>query len=90
MRAAVRDLREARAHIAMDSPNAATEVVARLKRSIELIAQRPQIGRPTSDASVREWSIPGLPYVVPYRVTVDTVEIIRIYHTSRLRPSNWQ
>jgi toxin ParE1/3/4 len=90
MRAAIRDLREARAYIAMDDPTAAAEVVARLQRSIELIAQRPQVGRPTSDASVREWSIPGLPYVVPYRLTSDTVEIIRIYHTSRLRPSNWQ
>lgn len=90
MRAAIRDLREAHAHIMADDPKAAGEVVARLQRSIELIAERPQIGRPTPHAGLREWSIPGLLYIVPYRVTGDTLEIIRIYHTSRLRPPNWQ
>jgi plasmid stabilization system protein ParE len=88
-KAAVRDLGEIRAYIAADDPVAARKVVATLDRSITLIGERPQIGRPTAVPDVREWSVPGLPYVVPYRISADAIEIIRVYHTSRQRPEEW-
>jgi plasmid stabilization system protein ParE len=88
--AAIRDLREIRACIALDSPSAAERVASRLEKAIVLIGEKPGIGKFAEDRSVREWSVPGLPFVVPYRLSGDTVEIVRIFHTSRNRPSNWQ
>ena len=87
--AAVRDLRELRAYVAADSPSAADAVSARIARAISLIVQKPGIGRPTPQRPTREWSVPGLPYLVVYRISDGTVEILRIWHTSRERPSEW-
>jgi plasmid stabilization system protein ParE len=88
-KAAIRDLREVKAYIAADDPKAALHVILKLERAIELIGERPQIGRPVPAQAAREWSVPGLPYVIPYRVSVDLVEILRIHHTSRQRPIQW-
>lgn len=88
-KAAIRDLREVHAYIAADNPNAALRVVLKLDKAIELIGERPQIGRPLLAQAAREWSVPGLPYVIPYRVSGDLIEIIRVYHTSRQRPKEW-
>jgi plasmid stabilization system protein ParE len=90
MRAAIRDLRETRTYIAQDDPKAAAQVAMRLERAITLIAERPDIGRPATDQPVREWSVPGLPFVIPYRISDDTIEIVRVFHTSRRRPPIWQ
>lgn len=88
-KAAIRDLREVQAYIAADDPRAALRVTSKLEKAIALIGDQPQIGRPISAQSKREWSVPGLPYVIPYRVSDGVIEIIRIYHTSRKRPSEW-
>lgn len=88
-KAAVRDLREVQLHIAADSEEAAVQVVLRLERAISLIGERPTIGRPTSEPTVREWSVPGLAFLIPYRIAADAIEIIRIFHTSRMRPPHW-
>ena len=88
-KAAVRDLRAIRAYIAADDPVAAQKVAAMLDRSIVLIERRPEIGRPTAVPDIREWSVPGLPYVIPYRIAADAIEIVRVYHTSRQRPKEW-
>jgi plasmid stabilization system protein ParE len=90
MKAAISDLREVRAYIATDDPKAAEQVAMRLEKAITLIAERPAIGRPAADHPVREWSVSGLPFVIPYRLSDDTIEIIRVFHTSRRRPQTWQ
>ncbi len=86
MKAAISDLRETRIHIAADDPKAAIQVALRLEKVIVLIAERTTIGRPVSDQNLREWSVPGLPFVIPYRIAGDTIEIVRVFHTSRRRP----
>jgi plasmid stabilization system protein ParE len=87
--AAIRDLKELRAYIAADDPAASVSVSARLGKAIALIAEKPSIGRPTPQRPIREWAVPGLPYLIPYRIEGDTVEILRVWHTSRERPLEW-
>ena len=87
--AAIRDLRQAQAYIALDSPTAARQVVLRLQKAVELIASRPEIGRSSGDKKTREWSVPGLSYLIMYRVVGDVLEVVRIWHTSRDRPEKW-
>jgi len=86
---AVRDLRDIQIYIAADDANAAEAVALRLRRALEIISSRPDIGRPVPETRIREWSVPGLPYVIPYRVRGDFVEILRVFHTRRQRPEGW-
>ena len=87
--AAIRDLRGARNFIADDDETAAATVVRKLEKAVDLIGERPAIGRPTVQQSVREWSVPGLPYLIPYRIRSEMIEVLRIWHTSRKRPDAW-
>lgn len=88
-RSAERDLMELRAYIRADSPRAAEDVTGRLVKSFLLIRSNPEIGRPSMTGTTREWSVPGLPYLIPYKVRSGTVYILRIWHTSRERPKAW-
>jgi plasmid stabilization system protein ParE len=86
---AVRDLADVHAYIAAENETAAEAVALRLRKALELIISRPEIGRPVPHTRIREWSVPGLPYVIPYRVRGDVVEVLRFFHTSRQRPDRW-
>ena len=90
LRRATRDLDEIRSYIAADNPRAASEVAKRLAATFNLIASRPEVGRPTKWPGVREWSVPGLPYVIPYRIRPGVIDIFRVWHTSRNRPESWR
>jgi toxin ParE1/3/4 len=86
---ATRDLRGIFDFIEQDNPETARDVARRLMKSMQLLAQNPSLGRVSKTKAIREWSVPNLPYVVPYRVKGDTVQIIRIFHTRRQRPEFW-
>jgi toxin ParE1/3/4 len=88
-KAAIRDLREVQAYIEADDPGAALRLTLKLEKALALIGQQPQIGRAISPDSIREWAVPGLPYIIPYRVSGGVIEIVRIHHTRRKRPSEW-
>ncbi|MBA3448521.1 MAG: type II toxin-antitoxin system RelE/ParE family toxin [Pseudaminobacter sp.] len=87
---AAQDLADIEAHISADNRQAGAAVASSLRRAFDLIAARPEIGRPLTRPNIREWSVPGLPYVIPYRVRPDRIEILRVFHTSRKRPTEWQ
>ena len=80
---------EIQAYIRLDNEDAAKIVALRIKKSLDLIASRPGIGRPSPRPRIREHSVPGLPFVIPYRIRGDMIEILRVSHTSRVRPSKW-
>ena len=74
-------------YIAEDNLLAAIEVGDEIIRQVEALENFPESGRPGRIQSTRELVIEGLPYVVPYRIIDSTVEILRVYHTSRLWPA---
>lgn len=81
------DPAEVRRFIERDDPGAAGRVAARIVALVERLAVAPAMGRPGRVPGTRELVVPGLPYVVPYRVVGDEVRILRVYHTSRRWPS---
>jgi toxin ParE1/3/4 len=81
--AAQEDLAEIFAYIADHNPRAAHSVVASIKSYIIALQQFPEKGRIGSILNTRELILPNLPYIVPYRLVQNDIEIIRIYHTSR-------
>lgn len=86
-RLAERDLDEIAAYIGQDNPAAAARVILELIDQVEsLLPAHPAIGRPGRVVGTRELVIGELPYVIPYRVRGQDLEILRVLHTSRRWP----
>jgi addiction module RelE/StbE family toxin len=86
-RTALRHLRAIHAHIADDKPNAATQVIERIKASAERLGRFPLSGRSGEVAGSRELVVPGLPYIVVYEVSplADAVLVLGVFHGARER-----
>ncbi len=69
------------------NPEAATRVIARVRRSANLLRDFPHLGRRGLAPDTRELSVVGVPYVVVYREKADddVIEILGVYHTAQDR-----
>lgn len=85
---ALRDLAAARAYIARDNQQAADRQLGIVLAAIATLREFPAIGRPGRRARTRELVIGKTPYVVPYRVRGDAVEILRVLHGRQLWPDD--
>ena len=77
---AIEHLAHLRAHIAQDNPKAANRIGGTLLEAVERLAELPNLGRPGRVAGTRELVVPGTPYVIPYRLRGDRLEIIAVFH----------
>lgn len=80
------DLDNIEAFIAPDNPAAAINTVREIVRTVGRLKDHPASGRPGRVSGTRELVIPGKPYIVPYRVKDNIIEILRVFHTSRRIP----
>ena len=78
--AALRDLAAARAFITLDQPLAAARQIELVVVAAGRLAQFPNSGRPGRRAGMRELVVGCAPYVLPYRLRGDVVEILRVLH----------
>lgn len=84
---AARRLREIQGHIALDaSLHIALRVILRIRQSIEILADFPEIGARWQDGPTRALVVSGLPYRVHYQIKGDAVEILTVSHTSQRPP----
>jgi toxin ParE1/3/4 len=74
-------------YIASDNPAAASHVVQRINRAVQRLQQHPAMGRPGRVPGTRELVISGTPYIIPYRVRGEDVELLRVFHAARKWPS---
>lgn len=86
LRRALLNLDHEASYIAQDNPQAAAELVLHLRDSALMLGDQPNLGRPGRIPGTRELVITNLPYILPYRVRNDSVEILRVFHTSRKWP----
>jgi addiction module RelE/StbE family toxin len=86
---AIRHLLALRAYIARDNPDAAADVALTLLAAVERLAELPNLGRPGRLPGARELVVPGTPYVIPYRVESERLEIIAVFHQRQQWPSRW-
>ena len=89
LRKALRNLDDEAGYIAADSPDAAQLVVQRVLEAVAMLAQQPGMGRPGRVSGTRELVVLETRYIVPYRVRGQTIEILRVFHTSRRLPERW-
>ena len=86
---AIEDLNSLRAYIAQDNPSASRGVVLHIMDSVEqLLPDNPQIGRPGRVPGTRELVIPKTPFIVPYRLQRNVIQILRVYHGARRWPES--
>ena len=73
-------------YISKDSPAAAARVAAAVVDATNRLERFPQSGRPGRIEGTRELVVPGLPYIIPYRVVDDVILILSVIHASRKWP----
>jgi len=89
LRKALRNLDEEASYIARDDVKAAPLVVERIVAAVATLADQPGLGRPGRVPGTRELVVSKTRYVVPYRVRGETIEILRVFHSSRRLPETW-
>ncbi|EJU14433.1 addiction module antitoxin [Sphingomonas sp. LH128] len=72
--------------IADDDPRTAALVDGRIEDAVQQLVDFPHSGRPGRVEGTRELVISGTPYLIPYKVTGDTVRLLRLLHGARMWP----
>jgi toxin ParE1/3/4 len=89
VRLALTDLDEAAAFISQDNPQAAKRIVRRIRNVARLLSDQPDAGRPGRVHGTRELVIAGTPFILPYRVVRNSVQILRVLHGARKWPEQF-
>jgi toxin ParE1/3/4 len=83
---AIEHLAHLRAYIARDNPRAANRIASALLEVVDRLAEMPNLGRPGRVTGTRELVVPGTPYVIPYRLRGDRLEVIAVLHARQKWP----
>lgn len=87
---AIDDLVSIRTYISEDDPAAAQRIVMHIVRNIEvLLSKNPEMGRPGRVPGTRELVIPSTPFIVPYRVQGNAIQVLRVFHSARRWPEQF-
>ena len=86
-RRAIRHLVALRTYIEKDSERSAALVAARILKSVDLLGTQPEMGRPGRVVGTRELVVPGTPYIIPYRVRRERLELMAVFHGRRQWPA---
>ncbi len=86
---AIADLASLRAYISQDNPPAAQRLALHILDTVEtVLAENPHIGRPGRVPGTREFVIDKSPYIIPYRVKDNALQILRVFHGARRWPDS--
>jgi len=83
---AVNDLQSLRHYISQDNDVAARRVVKKILKAIDMLLEQPGVGKPGRVINTRELIISGIPYVIPYRVKNNVIEVLRVFHCAMQWP----
>ena len=89
LRTALRNLDDEVAFIAAGDPQAARRTLPHILETIALLETQPGLGRPGRVPGTRELVVLDSRYLIPYRVSRQTIEILRVFLTSRNLPQRW-
>lgn len=72
--------------IAAENPAAAARAESRIVTAVDRLAHYPHSGRAGRLNNTRELVLADIPYVVPYLIVGDRVQIITVFHAAKSRP----
>ena len=85
-RRALEDRRAIYSYIEADDPRAAVIVDEHIASAVQRLKKFPRSGRSGRVENTRELVIARTPYIAPYRITEDTVRILRVILGARIWP----
>lgn len=86
---ALADLDDVYGYVAADNPQAAERIFRRIRDAVRSLAEQPNRGRPGRVPGTRELVVTGTPYLLPYRVREQAIEVLRVYHGARQWPDRF-
>ena len=90
LRTALANLDAEAEYIAEDNPGAAGRAVQKILRAVDLLKKNPALGRAGRVAGTRELVVAETPYIIPYRVRGEAVEILRVFQAARKWPETFK
>ncbi len=74
-------------YIEVRNPDGAARVVRRIWAGMERLADLPNIGRSGVVSGTREWTVPGLPYLIVYEINqaINELLILGVFHGAQNR-----
>ncbi len=88
-RLALSDLNAAYSYIAANNPNAAVDTIDRIEKSVNTLKQYPEMGRPGRIPGTKELVVNRTPFILPYRVQGEQIEILAVIHAARQWPESF-
>ncbi len=73
-------LKEIRAYVAKDKPEAAARLATRIVAVVEALREHPYLGRIGPEPGIRELVIGGTPYIALYQIRIGRVIVSTIWH----------
>jgi toxin ParE1/3/4 len=86
-RRAIRHLVCLREYIEKDSEQTAALVAKRIVKAVDLLEAHPEIGRPGRVVGTRELVVPETPFIIPYRVRGESLELIAVFRGRQKWPT---
>lgn len=90
LREALRNLDSEAIYIAEDDPEAGRRTIRRIRQAVARLKSHPEIGRAGRVPGTRELVVSGTPYIIPYRVRKQCVEVLRVFHRARRWPKRFE
>jgi len=88
-RPALRALAAIGDHIARHNRAAALRIVQRIRQQVRQLERHPHLGRPGRVHGTRELVVTNTPFVVPYRVRDESIEVLTVFHGARRWPESF-
>jgi len=85
---ALKDLNQVWDYIGADQPKAAEGVMESIAKAVESLLSYPNLGRPGRVKGTRELVVVGTPFIVPYRIKKERIEVLAVIHGSRRWPQS--
>ncbi|HGY1168030.1 TPA: type II toxin-antitoxin system RelE/ParE family toxin [Citrobacter braakii] len=89
LRKAIANLEAEFQYIAEEDPQAAERFVNEVWRLTQMLKEQLAMGREGRVPETRELILHNYPYIIPYRVRNNTIQILRMFHTHRRIPAKW-
>ena len=83
------DLLEMVRYLSDKNPHAAKSLYDRIETIADDLMASPYSGRPGRVPGTRELVVTNTPYILPYQIRQERIEILRVYHSARKWPGKF-
>lgn len=89
LKKALINLEHSAEYLQEQNPQSARDFIKEVHELTELLKTNPAMGRPGRVFGTRELILQKFPYLIPYRVKDNCIEILRVFPTRMNQPDFW-